>query len=105
MSKKQAKAPKAPIVTPAPKATEVASVAAKLTKRNATPIGAVLVLTDKAPKVRAAHVVAAWDAVKAALPTTAAELAKLEPLQDPKCVSAPAFVSYMLRRGFLKVAE
>lgn len=85
--------------------TEVASVATKLTKRNATPIDKPLALTDKAPKSRAGHVKDAWGAVVAALPATATELAKLEPLQAKGCVSPQAFLSYMLRRGFLKVAE
>jgi hypothetical protein len=91
----------APLITVAPVVTEVASTATKLTKRNATPITAVLVATDKAPKSRAAHVKAAWDAVIAALPATATELAKLEPLADKGCVSPQAFLSYMIRRGFL----
>jgi len=98
-AKQQAKQPAAkpvPVVV-----TEVASVATKLTKRNATPNDALLTLTDKVPKSRAAHVVTAWEAVKAALPATAIELAKLEPLSDAKCVSPQAFLSYMLRRGFL----
>jgi hypothetical protein len=87
----------------APVVTEVASTATKLTKRNATPLDKALVATDKPQRSRAPHVVAAWDAVKAALPATAAELAKLEPLQDAKCVSPQAFLSYMLRRGYLAV--
>jgi len=96
MAKKAKQAPAAkPVVT------EVASVATKLTKRNATPSDALLVLTAKAPKSRAAHVIAAWDAVKKALPATALELAKLEALSEPKCVSPQAYLSYMLRRGFL----
>ena len=78
---------------------------AKLTKRNSTPTSAILVATDKAPKSRADHVKNAWNAVLAALPNTAAELAKLEPLADPKCVSPSAFISYMQRRGFLMVKE
>jgi len=96
-AKQQAKQPAAKPVT----VTEVASVATRLTKRNSTPTDALLVLTDKAPKSRAAHVVTAWEAVKKALPATAIELAKLEPLRDVKCVSPQAFLSYMLRRGFL----
>lgn len=91
-----------PIVTPAV-VTEVASVATKLTKRNTTPTDKPLVATDKPQRSRAPHNVAAWDAIKAALPATAAELAKLEPLADPKCVSPQAFLSYMLRRGYLAV--
>jgi len=97
-AKQQAKQPAAKPVTVV---TEVASVATKLTKRNATPNDALLTLTDKVPKSRAAHVVTAWEAVKKALPATAIELAKLEPLSDAKCVSPQAFLSYMLRRGFL----
>ena len=89
-----------PVVKPVA-VTEVASVATKLTKRNATPQDALLVLTNKAPKSRAPHVIAAWEAVKAALPATAIELAKLAPLGDAKCVSPQAYLSYMLRRGFL----
>ena len=96
------KAKQAPAAKPVPVAvTEVASVATKLTKRNATPNDALLVLTAKVPKSRAAHVVTAWEAVKKALPATALELAKLEALAEPKCVSPQAFLSYMLRRGFL----
>ncbi len=79
--------------------------AVKLTKRNSTPTTAVLVATDKAPKSRAEHVRNAWAAVLSALPNTAVELAKLEPLGDPKCVSPQAFISYMQRRGFLMVKE
>ena len=58
-------------------------------------------LTDKVPKSRAPHVVDAWEAVKKALPATAIELAKLAPLSNARCVSPQAFLSYMLRRGFL----
>lgn len=89
----------------APVATEVASVATKLTKRNATPVGTTLVQTDKQPKARAAHVQAAWSAVVAALPATASTLAALPELQHPACVSGPAFLSYMLRRGFLQAKQ
>jgi len=97
MAKKAKQAPAAKPVT----VTEVASVATRLTKRNSTPTDALLVLTDKAPKSRAAHVITAWEAVKKALPATAIELAKLEALAEPKCVSPQAYLSYMLRRGFL----
>lgn len=95
MAKKQ----KAPVVT------EAAPVAAKLTKRNATPTDKPLVATDKVQRSRAPHNLAAWDAIKAALPATAAELAKLEPLQDAKCISPQAFLSYMQRRGYLAVKD
>lgn len=108
MSKKQkgVAALKAPLITAAPDAqpvvaTEVASTATKLTKRNATPISAVLALTDKVPKVRAGHNKDAWEALKAALPCTAAELAKVEALNAAPIVCSQ-FVSYMIRRGFLK---
>jgi len=90
-------------VAPNVAAVAVQEIPAKLTKRNATPIGAVLVATDKAPKSRADHVKNAWQAVLAALPSTAAELAKLPALADAKCVSPQAFLSYMQRRGFLTV--
>lgn len=96
---KKAVAPKTPVVT------EVASVATKLTKRNNTATDKPLMATDKPQRSRAPHVIAAWEAVKSALPATAAELAKLEPLADPKCVSPQAFLSYMLRRGYLAVKE
>jgi len=100
-AKPAAKQPAAkPVVKPVA-VTEVASVATKLTKRNSTPNDALLVLTDKAPKSRAPHVITAWEAVKAALPATAIELAKLDALGDAKCVSPQAYLSYMLRRGFL----
>jgi hypothetical protein len=102
---KAKKAVKAPIVTLAPVVTEVASVATKLTKRNNTATDKPLVATEKPQRSRAPHNVAAWDAIKAALPATAAELAKLEPLQDAKCVSPQAFLSYMLRRGYLAVKQ
>lgn len=101
MSKKAKQAKQAPATV----VTEVASVATKLTKRNSTPTGAQLFATDKPQRSRAPHVIAAWDAVKAALPNTATELAKLEPLSDPKCVSPQAFLSYMLRRGYLAVKQ
>jgi len=113
MSKK-VKAVKAPLITAAtdanahalkqdaqPVVTEVVSTAAKLTKRNSTPISAVLALTDKVPKVRAGHNKDAWEALKAALPCTAAELAKVEALNAAPIVCSQ-FVSYMIRRGFLK---
>jgi len=103
MAKKQKQVKAAPLVTPAQVVTEVASTATKLTKRNSTPLDKALVATDKPQRSRAPHNVAAWDAIKAALPATAAELAKLEPLADPKCVSPQAFLSYMLRRGYLAV--
>ena len=76
----KAKQKKAPIVTPVV-VTEVASVATKLTKRNTTPTDKALVATDKA------------------------QLERLEPLQDAKCVSPQAFLSYMLRRGYLAVKQ
>lgn len=85
--------------------TEVASVATKLTKRNTTPVDKMLIATAKPSRSRAPHVVEAWEAVKAALPATATELAKLEPLADPKCVSPQAFLSYMLRRGYLALKD
>jgi len=90
----------APLLTVAPVVTEVVSTAAKLTKRNSTPISAQLVLTDKVPKVRAGHNKDAWEALKAALPCTAAELAKVEALNTAPIVCSQ-FVSYMIRRGFL----
>lgn len=101
---KVAKSTVAKAVAPVSATPAVAAApATKLTKRNSTPTTATLVATDKAPKSRADHVKAAWDAVKAALPSTAAELAKLPALADPKCVSPSAFISYMQRRGFLVV--
>ena len=86
---------------PAPVAQPMQAAPAKLTKRNATPMGATLVATDKTPKTRAPHTQAAWAAVVAALPCTAAHLATLPALADPGCVSPQAFISYMQRRGFL----
>ena len=82
---------------------EVAPVAAvKLTRRNATPVDAVLVATDKADRCRVSHTQTAWQAVLKALPATALELAKLPELADPKCKTPQAFLSYMQRRGYLK---
>lgn len=81
---------------------ETVAVPAKLTKRNSTPTNAVLVTTEKAPKVRAGHNATAWAAVLAVLPCTAAELAKLPELNTAPIIAGP-FISYMQRRGFLTV--
>jgi hypothetical protein len=95
------------VATPAPVVptvvTTVASVATKLTKRNSTPLNAVLVATNKVNRNRAPHVQAAWQAVVAALPATATQLATLPALAHPQCVSPQAFLSYMLRRGHLAI--
>ena len=83
--------------------TEVASTAVKLTKRNATALTAVLEQTEKVPRNRVGHTSAAWDALVKLLPATAAELCKLPELAAKECVSPQAFVSYMIRRGNLRV--
>jgi len=102
MSKRTKTTKPAKAVTETQQVTEVASVATKLTKRNATPVGTILVQTDKTPRLRAAQNKAAWEAVVAALPAKAEDLAKLEPLADPACVSPQAYLSYMIRRGYLR---
>lgn len=80
---------------------------AKLTKRNATPTTAVLVVTDKAPRLRSKHTQVAWEMVAKAAPAPAATLAALPVFADKQfasaLVSGPAFVSYMQRRGYLAV--
>lgn len=99
-SKKSTKTAKAVQAAPAPVAS------AKLTKRNATPSDAVLACTDKAPRLRAAHVQAAWQAVQKAAPASASKLAALPVFSGEfagALVSGPAFVSYMQRRGYLAV--
>jgi hypothetical protein len=89
---------------PAPVVTEVASVATKLTKRSTVKVSDKLDATGKVPKNRTEHTKAAWEAVAAILPNTIAELVKLEPLAHPDCKSPQAYLSYMIRRGALKVA-
>ena len=124
MSKK-VKAPKSPklsaadvlaavdaMVTPAPQAAMVtipapqAIVVAKLTRRNSTPVTAVLALTDKAPRNRADHIKNAWDAVVQALPATAVELGEvLDALgQNPNGTNL-SYISYWIQRGFLRVQD
>lgn len=81
--------------------------AAKLTKRNATPVNTVLVQTNKVPRDRTDHTKAAWDVVSKALPATATELvaaleaAKFDDHTKAKLVSFAAYLSYMVRRGML----
>ena len=90
--------------TVAKAAPEAPVAVAKLTKRNATPSDAMLVTTSKAPKLRAAHVKDAWEAVAKAAPATAAALSALPVFSGKHAaalVSGPAFVSYMQRRGYL----
>lgn len=99
--KSAAPAPVAP-AAPAPVA------GAKLTRRNTTPSTAVLYL-GKLPKSRAAHNSAAWQAISAALPATAAALAALPVFSQPQysaaLVSGPAHVSYLQRRGILTTVK
>lgn len=105
---KTAKAGKTTKGAPAPivqKVTEVASVAQKLTKRSSVSVSAKLDATGKVPKNRTDHTKAAWEAVAKMLPATVAELCKLEPLSHADCKSPQAYLSYMIRRGALKVAE
>jgi hypothetical protein len=80
--------------------------AAKLTRRNATPSNAVLVLGPTACKTRAAHNAAAWAAVQAALPAPAAVLAALPVFTSPNSphfgkLNGPVWVSYAQRNGWL----
>jgi hypothetical protein len=93
----------APVAAPAPVvAVGVASTATQLTKRNGTPLNAPLHYTGKPLRMRAAHVTDAWAAVSAMLPATAAQLATLPALAHPACVSPQAWLSYMVRRGYLQ---
>jgi hypothetical protein len=93
-AKKPAQAPKAPQV-----------VTAKLTKRNATPTTAVLVVGVPS-RAKAAHNQAAYQAIAKAVPAPAAVLAALPVFAGPhaaKLVSGPAHISYLLRSGVLAV--
>lgn len=84
-------------------AAPVAAPVAKLTKRNATPTGTTLVLGDKKMALRADHNKAAWEAVAKVLPATAAAIVALPDLGAAH--KNPArFVSYLLRRQYLKQA-
>lgn len=78
---------------------------AKVTSRKATPSNVILAVTAKGAKnPRSEHTKAAWDAVRAAAPAMAADLAALPIFAGKhaaKLVSGPAFVSYMQRRGYL----
>jgi len=85
--------------------TEVASVATKLTKRNSTPLKGTIVLTDKVARNRAGHNAAAWDALVKILPATAEAICKLPELANPACNSPQAFLSYLIRRGNLKLQD
>lgn len=93
---------------PAPVAPAAPVAGAKLTRRNTTPSTAVLYL-GKLPKSRAAHNSAAWQAISAALPATAAALAALPVFGDARyaaaLVSGPAHVSYLQRRGILTTVK
>ncbi len=91
---------------PAPAAAPAPIAAAKLTRRNATPSNAMLVLGTTACKTRAAHNAAAWAAVQAALPAPAAVLAALPVFTNPKGefygkLNGPVWVSYAQRNGWL----
>lgn len=105
----KAKRKTAPVAAqPAPVAAQPVATA-KLTRRNATPSNALLVL-GKPSKARAAHNTAAWQAISAALasgPQSAATLAALPVFADKQyaaaLVSGPAHVSYLQRRGNLVV--
>lgn len=93
---------------PAPAAPVQPVAGAKLTRRNTTPSTATLYL-GKLPKSRAAHNSAAWQAISAALPATAAALAALPVFANPQyaaaLVSGPAHVSYLQRRGILTTVK
>ena len=99
------KAAREATVAPVAVVTEVASVATKLTKRNSTPLKGTIVLTDKVARNRAGHNAAAWDALVKILPATAEAICKLPELANPACNSPQAFLSYLIRRGNLKLQD
>lgn len=99
-SKRAAKAPSAPVVTPAAAPVAATPAAPKAVALRGGPAVQAVKLTGKVYRVGASHNAGWWQQV-----ATAAAGDKAVPVADLLAAGVPApFIGYTIRRGYLQVA-